>query len=251
MAITGKWWNPKIFVGGYEFSPDLNNAVLNYGNEVLDATRFGHETKVNAAGLRTISLECSGFANLADNAQDEVNAVTNIDTNTIPVSVFPTNTPAVGDVARFFEANQSLYSVGGPVGQILPFNFNLSNGASGYPCGIGYVLEPGITAKTGTGSTAGTNNPGAVAADEYVYAILHVTEVSAGDDITVIVESDDNAGFTSATTRVSFALTAVTGGWLATRVAGAITDDYWRTSHTCNGADISIKYACAIAVAGA
>jgi hypothetical protein len=67
---------------------------------------------------------------------------------------------------------------------------------------------------------------GAVAATQYLYGALHI--FTAGTTITVVLESDDNAGFSSATTRATLGPLTTTGGTWATRVAGAITDDYYR-----------------------
>lgn len=251
MAIVGKWWNPKIFVGPYEFSPDLREATLSYGHEVLDATRFGHATKVNMAGLRQITMNCNGFVNLTDNEQEEQNAANVALENEIAVTLMPTNTPAIGDRCYFFQAMQGIYTPGGAVGQLLPYSFDLHSGKSGHPLIKGYVLEPGTTAKTATGGNTGTSKPGTVAAGSYVYGILHVTEVSAGDDITVVIQSDDDVGFGTPTARISFALANAMIGTYAVRVAGPITDHYWRSYHTINGADVSIKYACAVGIASA
>ncbi|HEY9416720.1 MAG TPA: hypothetical protein VIQ30_18350, partial [Pseudonocardia sp.] len=67
---------------------------------------------------------------------------------------------------------------------------------------------------------------GAVASGQFAYAALHV--FSAGTTMTVQVQSAATVGFASPTTRGTFsAATAVGGLWL-TRVAGPITDTYWR-----------------------
>jgi hypothetical protein len=74
--------------------------------------------------------------------------------------------------------------------------------------------------------------------------MLHVTEVSADDSIVVTIESDDNADFTSATTRFTFASKAAVGAEYLARVAGPITDTHWRAVYDVTGAaDISIKCA--------
>jgi hypothetical protein len=66
-----------------------------------------------------------------------------------------------------------------------------------------------------------------VGATQFLYGALHLFG-SAATTITVVLESDDNVNFTSATTRITFGpLTAVGGTWGA-RVSGAIADDYYR-----------------------
>lgn len=80
-----------------------------------------------------------------------------------------------------------------------------------------------------TGATGTGIQLGAISGTQSLYGTLH-TFGTAGTSITVIVQSDDNSGFTTPTTRATFnggAITTAAGFWL-TPVAGAITDDWWR-----------------------
>jgi hypothetical protein len=95
--------------------------------------------------------------------------------------------------------------------------------------GVG-VVRGGVAKAKGnvssTGATGSVQQLGDVAANEFLYATLHV--FSAGTTITVQVQSDDNSGFSSPTTRATFSGVTTAGGNWVTRVAGAITDTYWR-----------------------
>jgi hypothetical protein len=65
----------------------------------------------------------------------------------------------------------------------------------------------------------------------------------------VLVQSDDNASFTSATTRISFtAETDATAHYQWGSVAGAITDDYWRITYTVSGTGPSFNFAVAAGI---
>ena len=78
----------------------------------------------------------------------------------------------------------------------------------------------------------------------YKRQALHVLSVAGTSTptLTVIVQSDDNAGFTTPTTRISFtAATAVGAQWGS--VAGALTDDYWRISYTISGTNPVFAFA--------
>ncbi len=100
----------------------------------------------------------------------------------------------------------------------------------------GKLLHPSNVSRTS--SSVGTGRQlGAVVAGKSMYAALHVIAVSGTNPtLDVIVQSDDNAGFTSATSRITFAQTGAVGAaWGA--VAGAVTDDYWRISYTIGGTD--------------
>ena len=74
---------------------------------------------------------------------------------------------------------------------------------------------------------------------------MHATTSSPTLD--VIIESDDNGSFSSATTRITHTqATAATSEFLS--VAGAVTDDYWRASWTFGGTG-TITFAVIIGIA--
>lgn len=100
----------------------------------------------------------------------------------------------------------------------------------------GRLIHPGSAARTSS-STGTGRQLGAVVAGKSMYAALHVLSASGTTpSLTVKVQSDDNADFTSATDRITFtAATAATYEWSS--VAGAITDDYWRVSYSISGTD--------------
>jgi hypothetical protein len=79
------------------------------------------------------------------------------------------------------------------------------------------------TNSNGTGFQVGT-----VSASQRVYCGVHfLTAGGTTPTVTAILESDDNTGFTSATTRATFTAQTSRGAqW--TSVAGAITDNWWR-----------------------
>ena len=74
-------------------------------------------------------------------------------------------------------------------------------------------------------------------AGKSMYAALHVISVSGtSPTLDVIVQSDDNSGFTTPTNRITFSQTGAVGAEWGS-VAGAVTDDYWRVSYTIGGSD--------------
>lgn len=87
---------------------------------------------------------------------------------------------------------------------------------------------------TATGNGTG-HQVGAVTSAQRVWAGVHfLTAGGTTPSCTVILESDDNAGFTSPTTRITFtAATARGAQWSS--LAGAITDTYWRFRWTVSG----------------
>ena len=71
---------------------------------------------------------------------------------------------------------------------------------------------------------------GAVGATQYLYATVHC--LTAGTTVTIKIQSDDNAGFTSPTDRITLSAITATGGTWVTRLAGSITDTYYRFNVT-------------------
>ncbi len=119
----------------------------------------------------------------------------------------------------------------------------ISGQSSTGPVIRGKLLHPGSTARTTSGTGTG-RQLGAVIAGKSLYAALHVLSVSGTSTptITVAVQSDDNAGFTSATDRVTFT-PATAKGYQWGSVAGAVTDDYWRVSFVISGTTPSFTFA--------
>lgn len=249
MAIEGVYYDGKLWAGKYDLSGDLNEIRYNGTAEILNATVFGNATTKNAIGLYQVQATASGFANFADNEQDEI-VYGHLGSSGFPVTICGQNTPAEGEPCVFFNATQGAYTLGGAHGQLLPFSFEAS-AVVGHPPIRGIILEPGSTARTATGNGSGTNAPGAVASGSYAYAVLHCTSASAGDTLDVIIESDADGNFAAgATTRFTF--TQISGGTESsqymTRVAGPITDTYWRAKWTIAGTDESFTFAVAVGI---
>ena len=119
----------------------------------------------------------------------------------------------------------------GSIGEVTPFTVSKSNSTDKVVRGT-INIDSDITA---TGASTGIQL-GAVAANENIYAAIHCTGVSGTSTptITFVLESDDNASFTSATTRATFtSITAIASE--IKKVSGAISDDYFRLSYTVSG----------------
>lgn len=253
MAEYGALTHCGIFVSGYDMSGDCNAVTGAITSDIRDRSCFGDTARVRAYGLEDMAIALAGLLNIGENEQDQISREAWRDNTALPISIFIPSASgaaaAVGDFAYFFSAMQPQYTIGGQHGQDALFTMNAQNNSLlAYPVGIGYVLNPGVAAVTEDGNTAGTNKPGAVAAGQYLYAILHVTEVSAGDSIVVTVESATTDEFLPPTTRVTFSSFNAVGAEIQTRVAGPITDTYWRAVHNVTGEGVVIKYACAIAI---
>jgi hypothetical protein len=249
MAILGRFSDARLFMGGYNMSGLTNNITLAYNTNLLDATVMGNATKISIAGLTDYSITASGHmpttsaADLTEKVLfDQVGGVA------IPFTVMPGPAPAEGSRAFFFEAVQATHTYGAAHGALLPYNITGQSADSGYPMIRGYVVEPGATARTGAASpfiSTGSNALGAIAANEYLYAVLHVTAVNTPTTLDITIENDDAADFAGADTVATFTtVTTGVGSQYIARVPGPFTDTYWR----CNAVIVGTSYTFAIAI---
>tara|TARA_R110000822_G_scaffold21332_1_gene67666 strand:- start:102 stop:824 length:723 start_codon:yes stop_codon:yes gene_type:complete len=217
----------KIFVDGYDITGTTNALAIEYGAELKDCTVLGNDSRVMKGGLKTVQLQASGFYDAA--ANDE-HLYANLGVADTPVSVSAEGT-TVGDVAYFFKACGGELVTGETIGELNKFSF----GAASSGTLVKGVLANNST-ETATGSGTGVQL-GAVGGAQKLYAVLHVIASSGAGDQTldVTIGSDDNAGFTSELTKLTFAqaTTVVTSEML--EVSGAITDDYFRVNFAIGG----------------
>lgn len=211
------------YVDGYDFTSDTNELRLTAEGDELDKTTFGSGGwREFAVGLKRANLEMAGFWQSDTDAVDpqafnnlgvpgRVVTLGDLDTET---------TPAVG-----FQLIQMRYEFLGPLGQLAPFRL-----AGSGSDGVGVVhgqLAKAKGAVSGTGQLGSILNLGAPTSTQFVYATVNI--FSAGTTITILLESDTAAGFTTPTTRATIGPLTTTGGTWMTRVAGPFAGEtHWR-----------------------
>lgn len=227
-----------ILFDGLDLSNSLNQVTLDYSAEAKDSTCIGHTTRRRKGGLKDVALGAAGYFEAAE-PDASLFAAAGASDKVITLC----GTQAIGDIAYFFKALLGEYQpFGGDVGDLA--GFNLSAGCSGDKLVRGTLMELNTLAASANGTG---RQLGAVAATQRIYAALHVLSASGGDTLDVKIQSDDNAGFVSATDRITFAQAAGVGAQFSS-LAGAITDDYWRAVITIAGADPSFRFALALGI---
>ena len=187
------------------------------------------------AGMTTWQMSASGFVDFAANNVDaKLGLNGTLGGNIDPVTICPTsNGGADGEIAFSGKGLNTQYQIlGGQVGELAPFTMNAQG--RGEPLVRGTVLHPTSTARTSSGNGTG-RQLGAVSATQKIFLALHVVAISGAPTFSVVLESDDNAGFTSPTTRITSASYSASTGAERQSVAGAITDTYWRVKWTVTG----------------
>lgn len=208
------------WVDGYDFSGDSNKLSLSAEVADLDRTRFrGGGWKSLRGGLKSVTAGLEGLWS----DEPDLEGFGDLGGADRAVTISPTG--VAGDRAYVFKATKLKYSAFGEVASLTPFTLDMSgSNTTGLVRGRVAAALGDVSA---TGQLGSVLNLGAVSSTQYLYAVAHVFG-TPGTTITIDVESDDAAGMASPTTRGTLGpLTAAGGTWLA-RVAGPITDTYWR-----------------------
>jgi len=226
-VATGAALGVSTWVGGYDMTGDSNRLALNLSYDGLDATVFGVNTvaRDRRAGLESVAGELAGFWQAGAGTIDP-QAFANMNV-TQPVTHTPTG--AAGSVSYSYQAKDPTYRLFGQVGMMIPFTLGAIGVRGAGTASVGAVRGLVAAAKgnvSATGQLGTVVQVGAVATGQYLYAVVHC--FTAGTTITIQVQSDDNAGMSSPTTVATFPAITAAGGYWLTRVAGPITDSYWR-----------------------
>jgi len=231
--------NCKCWLDKYELHGSLNAMALEYSAEMLDDTTFGHDTKSNKGGLKTVKAQHEGLWD-SDTLDPALFGL--IGTADKPMTISPV-AGAVGDIAYFFLSNLATYNpASGSVGEIV--GFSVAADSTGNLIRGEILLNSAALTASGNGTA---RELGAVSATQSLYASLHVMSASAADTLDVVVQSDVDANFSTPTTQITFTqATAATSEWKT--AAGAIADTFYRISYTIAGTSPSFSAVVAVGI---
>lgn len=202
-----------IFADGVDLTGYSNELSLAATAEAKVCSVFGSQWRQRLGGVKSGMVSHRGFV---DYATPDSELFAALGTATL-VTVAPTSTD--GEVAYALAARSTSYETGGTYGEIAALSGQVESDG---PIGRGQLLLPKGSV---TGAANGTGQQmGAVASGETMRLYVHC--FTAGTTADIILESDDNGSFSSATTRASVTVTAA--GAEVDTAAGAISDDYWR-----------------------
>lgn len=233
-----------IYAGPLDASCFGDTVALDLGGAVVRKTTFcdgGWESYV--PGMRQWTASWSGPQDMAATAAsalhtpDEAVAAAGGPLNAWPLLIAPVGA-AEGVAAYGANAMVASYTpLTGSVGALARHNV-LAGPWLNSPVVRGVLATKQTVTATGDGTG---HQVGAVASGQSVWAGVHfLTAGGTTPSCTVLVESDDNAGFTSPTTRITFtAATARGAQWSS--AAGPITDTYWRMRWTVSGTSPSFQ----------
>lgn len=230
-----------LYLGQIDFSPITKSLAIDTEVDAVDMTVMTQTTRVMAAGLVSNSwasemLFDPGYESALSFWVSEVLP----DNQDTILSYYPSGAAAQDETCYFGRARVGSLKRLGPIGEAAMMvatgqTAELGAGVASQNLVAGRLSCRGVAAAatvTGTGRQLGA------LASERAYALMsaHVTAITGTASIVFTLQSDDNSGFTTPTTRGT--LTAITGsanwGWLQP-VPGPITDDYWRVVGTITG----------------
>lgn len=218
------------YVAGFDFTGTMNSLALNNGDQELDTTVFGSQARKRISGIEDTDASLQGFWEAGAGTVDP-EAFGKLGGARQVVSHSPTG--VAGSTSYFYEAAEYTYNLFGEIGVAAPYTLSLMGASGNNSPGM---IRGQMTAAKGNVSATGAFgtgvNLGAVAAGKYLYLAFHV--FTAGTTLSVKVESDDNSGFTTPADVAGATigpLTAAGGTWM-TRVAGPLTDSWFRLNAT-------------------
>lgn len=220
-----------VVANDFDASCTLRSFSVSASCETLDVTTVcSSGWREYVAGLKSWQMSADGFLDFANDGQDEkFGEDGSFAGDLVPLSISMGS--AVGSPAYAGRALHVDYQRFGEVGTLAPFS--MSAVGKGQPLVRGTLLHP-KTARTASGNGTGYQL-GAVSSTQSIYLALHVLAISGAPTFSVVLESDDNSNFTSATTRITSGSFSASTGASWQSLAGAVADDYWRVRWVVTG----------------
>jgi len=221
-----------VMYGGRDISGDLNSISLEYSQDLADSTAFGDGARRRVPGILDVVANHSGWWD-SISASDSLDADLFAKVGALGAEQMSMTGEGgtIGDIAYSFPVLSAQYNQGGSHGEVYPFSITV-NGND--PLVRGEVFEKSIKTATGNGTA---RQLGAVAADETVFSIIHVTTLGTSTptlDVTIESAPSDFAG---ESTQLTHPQVNDASGVTSDRqfLAGANTDDWWRVVVTIGG----------------
>lgn len=233
--------NAGIYVDSHDFTGDSNQVQLACEAVANRRTTFrsGGWEEYNM-GAKTSTLTAAGYGSFGVDSVDEW-TFSNLGNPGRVATV--AGIEDEGQPAYMLASLPTQFGTGGQYGENVPFGLN-GAGSDSYGVVQGRLLKEYGTVSA-IGATGTGVQVGAASGSQFLYATFHIFG-TPGTTITAVVESDDANTFASAVTRITFGPFTTAGGRWATRIPGAITDNWYRLRVTAITGTFVI--ACAVGV---
>lgn len=223
----------KIYLAQFDLSGDENEVNVSWSRDAVPAVVHGDRTRLFKPGLELWSVAQKGYVAYGAGLTDEI-LEAKIGQTDQPFTVGIQN-GLIGETCYFGQVGGYAYQQGLVVGALPSFDFSVMPTSRDLIRGT--IMEPkAVFPPTGPGTG---RQLGAVSATQKLYAVVHIF-VDNGTTLDMTVESDDNAGFSTPTTRITIPQFTTVGSYFATPVAGPITDDHWRFNWGITGSSFTV-----------
>lgn len=219
-----------LYADEWDATADANQVMLKATQAPLDGTTFrgvinnGGWEEVGASGTKKLDANFDGFWSAATTTAQDPQSFNQLGgaARVWTMGLDETETAP----AFLWRGGQVSYQWLGQLSTSAPFSVAVkpTDGIGGLVRG---QLAAKLQSKSSTGQLGSICQLGATGSTQYAYASFHVMP-PAGTTITIQVQSAATVGFASPTTRATLGPLTTTGGTYMTRVAGPITDQYWR-----------------------
>lgn len=233
--------NVRTFAGAVDLTGVSNKAEITAEVEAVEVTNYGGAGWDEfLGGLASTEIMCAGFFEagaISPTTWEDPELWAQLGA-VGPWTLAPAGA-ADSALAYLTNALESKFqAVKGKVGEAAGFEAS-AKGTTRLARGV--IAHPPGTARTTTG-TGTANQIGALTASQGLYVNLHVYSVSGTTpSLTVRIESDNAVGFPSAVTVGTFTAATAVGGQHM-RIAGPITDDWFRAAWTISGTTPSFLF---------
>ena len=227
-----------VMYGGRDISGDLNSISLEYSQDLADSTAFGDGGRRRVPGILDVTANHSGW-------WDSISAADSLDGDLFAkVGALGAEQMSMtgeggtlGDITYSFPVLSAQYNQGGSHGEVYPFSLTV-NGND--PLVRGELFEKSIRTVTANGAA---RQLGAVAADETVFSVIHVTTLGTGTPVLDVTVESAASDFAAETVRLTHPQVNDASGVTSNRqsLAGVNTDDWWRMVLTIGGSSPSFN----------
>src|ERR1700694_1798970 len=115
--------NARLWLGGFDWSGDMNALALKYGAEMKETTTLTALTRTRIPGLQTYGFQHEGYWNGGANNVDDAIFNQAFAVKNSVMSIDPQTGGGVeGDLAYFGQVEVATYSPGGKDGDVLAFS---------------------------------------------------------------------------------------------------------------------------------
>ena len=232
----------RVFVSGADLSGNSNQIEIGEEWDAKKATNFrsgGAEEYLAGLGTVEVSGEGQWEAGSAALPDDSFWANRRV---IEPWSVAPDgqSDTAPGNLMYLTSAVRTQMKLGDTVGEVAPWSATASGSR---PLVRGLSLHASGVPRTATGNGTTVDFTAGPTTGQKVWANLHVLSASGTTpSLTVAVQSDDNSGFLSATTRGTFAAKTAVGGEALEIANPGSGERYWRATWTISGTTPSFLF---------